>query len=70
MSNELTMTEEQAKIYVSKCIIPQLYGSDQGILREMIFSMAKEINWDDVGKMILNQHPELRQKDIDQLKTT
>ena len=67
MNNELTMTAEQAKIYISKRIIPQVYGSDQGILRELIFSMAKEINWDDISKTILREHPELRQKDIDDL---
>jgi len=70
MNNNLTMTAEQAKIYVSKRIIPQVYGSDQGILRELIFSMAKDINWNDVGKRILREHPELKQEDIDQLKTT
>ena len=67
MSNELTMTEDQAKIYVSKRIIPQVYGSDQGVLRELIFSMAIEINWEDISKTILREHPELRQKDIDDL---
>lgn len=61
----LLMTIEQAKIYVSKYIIPTCHsGSDQSILRHLIFSLSS-VEWVQVREMIIHEHPELTQKFID-----
>jgi len=66
MSNE-KMTGDQARIYVSKYILPQLKnGGDEMVLRHLVFSMAQGIDWKDVGQMIINQHPELTQTRINE----
>jgi len=65
MNNNLSMTTEQVKIYVSKYIIPQFNKGNESILRSLIFSLA-EVNWEQVGKLIIHEHPELNQKMIDE----
>jgi len=62
--NNKTMTEQQAKIYVSKYIIPSSHGSNQNILRSLIFSLSS-VEWVQVGAMIIHDHPELTQEWID-----
>ena len=63
--NNKKMTEDQARIYVSKYILPQLKnGGDESVLRHLVFSMAQGIDWQEVGRMIINQHPELNQDRI------
>ena len=64
MYRNLTMTPEQAKIYVSKYIIPSGHGSNQNILRSLIFSLSS-VEWVHVGAMIIHDHPELTQEFID-----
>jgi len=64
MSNNSTMTAEQVKIYISKYIIPQLNKGNESILRSLIFSLS-DVNWEEVGKVIIHEHPELTQEYID-----
>jgi len=65
MNNELTMTSEQVKIYVSKHILTQYNGADKDILRYLIFSLSENVNWDEAGQWIIMKHPELTQEFID-----
>ena len=65
MTNELTMTAEQAKTYISKYIVPQLNKGNEAILRSLIFSLS-DVDWEQVGKVIIHEHPELNQKYIDE----
>ena len=61
---QATMTAEQAKIYISKYIVPQLNKGNEAILRSLIFLLA-DVDWEQVGKLIIYEHPELNKKDID-----
>ncbi|HEY5589138.1 MAG TPA: hypothetical protein VIK86_09315 [Candidatus Paceibacterota bacterium] len=64
MSNE-KMTEDQARIYVSKYILPQIKNAgDEMVLRTLIFSMTQDLGWKDIGQMIINQNPQLTQDRI------
>ena len=62
---QVTMTAEQAKIYISKYIVPQLNKGNEVILRSLIFSLS-DVDWEQVGKVIIHEHPELNQKDINE----
>lgn len=64
MNNKLTMTEQQAKIYISKYIIPQCNKGNESILRSIIFSLSS-VEWIQVGAMIIKEHPEITQEFID-----
>ena len=61
---EITMTAEQAKIYISKYVIPQCNKGNEAILRELIFSLSN-VDWSKAGNIIIHEHPELIQERID-----
>jgi hypothetical protein len=66
-NRDLTLTEEQAMIYVSKYIIPKCNEGNQEVLRKLIFSIAKDIDWNEVSKVIVKEHPELKTRaDLEQ----
>jgi len=52
------LTADQAKIYISKYVIPQSDKSNEKILRQIIFTLA-ELDWLRVAKIIVEQNPEL-----------
>jgi len=64
MNNNITMTPDQAKIYVSKYVIPQCNKGNEAILRNIIFSLSS-VEWIQAGLMIVKEHPELTQDFID-----
>jgi len=64
MNNNITMTEDQAKIYISKYVIPQCNKGNEAILRNIIFSLSS-VEWIQAGAMIIKEHPELTQEFID-----
>jgi len=65
------MTEEQVKIYLSKHVLPQHDKGNEAILRNIIFTLAENIDWEEAKELIYKHHPELKnQKYFDSLDLT